>query len=106
MLAWPVLLAAAAGVLSAAPASGSQPAPQLVPEITFTLDDPRRSPDQVADEEDAAEGLAGWRVLARKAAGLQQLDCTDDMLGATTRMVDEAERGDTLAMAALGVMCT
>ena len=53
-----------------------------------------------------AEGRGPWRVLARKAATLQQLDCTDDMLGATNRMVDEAEEGEPLAMAALGVMCT
>ena len=74
-----------------------QVAQQLMPEITFTLDaEPRRGPDRVADEADEAEGLTGWRVLARKAAALEQLECTDDLLGATTRMVDEAERGDTL----------
>ena len=96
-------LATSSALLSAAP----QPfaSTRLEPEITFSLDEEPRGPDHDADRVDEADGLDGWRVLARKAAGLQQLECTDNMLGATGRMVDEAERGDTLAMAALGVMC-
>ena len=85
-----------------------QQAPRLDPEITFSLDGECRGIDRAlrdADEADAAEGLVRWRGLARKAAALQQLDCTEDLVGATSRMVDEAERGDSLAMAALGVMC-
>ena len=80
---------------------------RLEPKVSFTLhEEERRSPDQTADDADSAEGLVAWRTLARKAASLQQLDCTEDLLGATQRMVDEAEAGNSLAMAALGVMCT
>ena len=87
-----------------------EPPPQgfraLEPKITFSLDDGSQHHDALADADsvDAADGLAAWRTLARKAASLHQLPCSDDLLGATTRMVDEAEKGDSLAMAALGVM--
>ena len=37
-------------------------------------------------------------------AQLQQLECTEDVLGAQVHMVDAAEQGDRLAMAALGSM--
>merc|ERR1740124_1565241 len=69
----------------------------LQPAITFTL----------AAEPAAAEqtgGEADWRRLARTVAQLQQLECTEDVLGAQVRMVDAAEEGDRLAMAALGSM--
>jgi hypothetical protein len=89
------LALAAAALLQ--PQQPQQPPPRpLEPKVTFSLD---------ADQPLADEADAEWRALARKAAALQQLDCTDGLLGATRRMVDEAERGDSLAMAALGVMC-
>ena len=68
----------------------------LQPAITFTL----------AAEPAAAEetGEDDWRRLARTVAQLQQLECTEDVLGAQVHMVDAAEQGDRLAMAALGSM--
>jgi len=88
------LALAAAALLQPQQPQQSPPRP-LEPKVTFSLD---------ADQPLADEADAEWRALARKAAALQQLDCTDGLLGATRRMVDEAERGDSLAMAALGVM--
>ena len=67
------------------------------PQISFQLDD---APARTADDE------APWRDLARRAASLRQLECTEDLLGSTMQMVDEAEGGDSLAMAALGAMYT
>ena len=95
-------LASSAALLSAAPQSFAST--RLEPEITFSLDDEPRGADHEADQADEADGLDGWRVMARKAAGLQTLECSEKLLGATGRMVEEAEGGDTLAMAALGVM--
>ena len=74
------------------------PAPQQrlqPPEISFQLE----------PEEPQRDDENGWRELAQRAASLQQLRCHEDLLGATTRMVDAAEDGDTLAMAGLGAMC-
>ena len=64
-------LASSAALLSAAP----QPfaSTRLEPEITFSLDDEPRGADHEADQADEADGLDGWRVMARKAAGLQTL---------------------------------
>ena len=85
------------GATRLAEATAVAPAQRLPPpEVSFQLDDDEAQ----ADEDDR------WRDLARRAAGLQQLECHEDLLGATTRMVDEAENGDSLAMAALGAMCT
>ena len=91
-----VLLLRAAPAVALLGASTASTGPRLTPEISFQVDD-----DDVAFDADDE-----WRSLARKAAGLQQLDCSEDLLGATTRMLDEAEEGDSLAMAALGSMCT
>lgn len=86
--------------------SQQQLPPTLQPKISFSLDEGEQaSADFAADQADMAEGFTAWRTLARKAAALEQLGCTDGLLDATARMVDEAERGDSLAMAALGVMC-
>ena len=76
-------LASSAALLSAAP----QPfaSTRLEPEITFSLDDGPRGADHEADQADEADGLDGWRVMARKAAGLQTLECSEKLLGATGR---------------------
>ena len=68
----------------------------LQPAITFTLT-AEPAAQQTGGEDD-------WRRLARTVAQLQQLECTEDVLGAQVRMVDAAEEGDRLAMAALGSM--
>mmetsp|Transcript_68738 Transcript_68738/g.136185 ORF Transcript_68738/g.136185 Transcript_68738/m.136185 type:complete len:652 (-) Transcript_68738:406-2361(-) len=55
--------------------------------------------------EQVAEGDASdWRGLAKQAAELLELECTPELLSATSAMVDAAEGGDSLAMAALGTM--
>lgn len=78
---------------AAAPAAASKLPP---PTISFRIED---------DEEREVDEADRWRDLAKRAAGLQQLECTEDLLGATTQMVDAAEEGDSLAMAGLGAMC-
>ena len=79
---------------TAAPATATKLPP---PVISFQIDD---------EEEPIVEEADRWRDLAQRAAGLQQLECSEDLLGATTQMVDAAEEGDSLAMAGLGAMCT
>lgn len=69
----------------------------LQPAITFTLAAEPAAAEQAGAEDD-------WRRLARTVAQLQQLECTEDVLGAQVHMVDAAEQGDRLAMAALGSM--
>merc|ERR1719483_1658810 len=69
----------------------------LQPAITFTLAAEPAAAEQTGGEDD-------WRRLARTVAQLQQLECTEDVLGAQVQMVDAAEQGDRLAMAALGSM--
>ena len=69
----------------------------LQPAITFTLAAEPATAEQTGGEDD-------WRRLARTVAQLQQLECTEDVLGAQVQMVDAAEQGDRLAMAALGSM--
>ena len=66
----------------------------LQPAITFTLAAEPAAAEQAGAEDD-------WRRLARTVAQLQQLECTEDVLGAQVHMVDAAEQGDRLAMAAL-----
>ena len=56
-------------------------------------------------ERPSARGLDGWMRVAQTVVRLQQVECDDDLLGATEGMVDAADEGDPLAMAALGVMC-
>lgn len=62
------------------------------PSISFAL-----KPEETADAKD-------WRKLAAKIASLQHVDCTVDLVGAIEHMLEEAEKGDTLAMAALGTV--
>merc|ERR1719483_618403 len=69
----------------------------LQPAITFTLAAEPAAAEQTGGEDD-------WRRLARTVAQLQQLECTEDALGAQVQMVDAAEQGDRLAVAALGSM--
>ena len=105
VLRWCLLLAVplAHGLLGAATptppseATVEQVERVLQPSITFVLDES----DQPSEEAD-------WRRLARTVASLEQLECTEDVLGAQVGMVDAAEEGDSLAMAALGTMhfCT
>jgi hypothetical protein len=87
------VIAPATALLGASPQTSGV---RLEPPISFSLED-----DVPVDLDDE-----GWRSLAKKVAGLQQLQCSEDLLGATTQMVDAAESGDSLAMAALGAMCT
>ena len=70
----------------------------LKPAITFSLATP---PEAAATR---PEGGEDWRRQARVVAGLQQLECTEDVVGAQFAMLDAAERDDPLAMAALGSM--
>lgn len=56
-------------------------------------------------ERPSARGLDGWKRVAQTVVRLQQVECDDDLLGATEGMVDAADEGEPLAMAALGVMC-
>lgn len=69
----------------------------LQPAITFKLAAEPAAAEETGGEDD-------WRRLARTVAQLQQLECTEDVLGAQVHMVDAAEQGDRLAMAALGSM--
>ena len=105
-LLWLLALPEAACLLGTA-APPTEATPEMVervlkPSITFELA-PKAS--AAADEAaGAAESVADWRKLARSVAQLQQLDCDEDVLGAQVQMVDAAEEGDKLAMAALGTM--
>ncbi len=65
--------------------------------ITFTLDD-------AEDAADVQLSATNWQDAARRAAALEQLECTSGLLEATSAMVDAAGNGDPLAMAALGSM--
>mmetsp|Transcript_105823 Transcript_105823/g.194073 ORF Transcript_105823/g.194073 Transcript_105823/m.194073 type:complete len:729 (+) Transcript_105823:60-2246(+) len=49
-------------------------------------------------------GAEDWRHLASKIASLQHVDCAVDLMGALESMLEEAEKGDALAMAALGTV--
>ena len=84
------------GAQKLAESSAPAPAQRLPPpEISFQLD----------YEEPQVDEADKWRDLAQRAASLHQLECHEDLLGATSSMVDAAEKGDSLAMAALGAMC-
>jgi TPR repeat protein len=88
-------LCAPAGALLASRASAAEPPPATAgvapqPQISFTLDVP--------------PPISSWNAVARKAASLQQVECAADLLEKTAQIVDEAEAGDSLAMAALGTM--
>lgn len=88
------LLPAATALRGSVP-TAQQPAaaPTEPHHITFSL-----------EHEDADIGHEDWQPLARRAAALEQLECTPGLLNATSFMVDAAESGDSLAMAALGTM--
>ena len=65
----------------------------LKPQCSFSL-----------DHDDDAGSDGSWQPLARKAAGLEQLECSPTLLQSTESMVSAASEGDALAMAALGTM--
>lgn len=73
----------------------ASPAARVEPQISFSLH---------TDAEEGASSEPRWRELARHAAALEQLECSEDLVGATSKMIDAAEGGDSLAMAALGTM--
>ena len=49
-------------------------------------------------------GWQSWRDTAQSLARLEPLNCTDDVIGMTATMVNEAAAGDRLAMGAIGAM--
>ena len=49
-------------------------------------------------------GWQSWRDTAQSLARLEPLNCTDDVIGTTATMVNEAAAGDRLAMGAIGAM--